>query len=249
MKEITSHFDKKAATLEAKLDKIKSLLSSLEEKFVFNDRYESENTDQINEALAKSQSEYPKIILNRKEEQLNRAYTDLDNIMNKIRPILGKNGISVTQRTKLTDEGKVTLQTRIWHSSGQWIESREKVAITDNDFDLYNSMLNEIKKIQIMCILNITIANDEFDDNAYFAMKDYYNNPDFNNYDPKKQSFNTITSKQTDTLLTLCSYVPGMENKILKTYKIKSISDLPKNQYESVKQVITNNVDYIKGIK
>ncbi len=49
--------------------------------------YESKETNELNEAIAKASLEFPKIKVNRQNPYLASGYSDLHEIMNKIRPI------------------------------------------------------------------------------------------------------------------------------------------------------------------
>ena len=207
--------------------------------------HESNETNEINTALAKSQVEYPQIYLNRRDKGLNNIYTDLDNIMTLIRPILGANGISLTQRT-LQSDSKSFLQTRIWHSSGQWIETVERFKPEANNITSYNSELNEVRKSQIVSLLNITINNDVLDDNGFNASSEEYSNfknpvnKEFN-YDPRKESFKTITSDQFKDIKIELAFIPGLEERLLKKLSLSSFADLSDSMFDTTKALIIAN--------
>ena len=234
-------------TLEIVYKKIEEVISKLENvELASVIKHESELTNEINAALAKSQMEYPPIYLNRKDKSLNNAYTDLDNIMYYIRPILGKNEISLTQRTLTPPDGRTFIQTRIWHSSGQWLESVDRYKPSDNDLDSYISEMNEIKKCQIMALLNITVNNDEFDDNGYQAMRGEHTklqqagNKEFE-YDPRRESPETITKEQVKSIQQELNQVPDTEGRFLKALKIRHLADLPATRFDYVfKQALKN---------
>ena len=83
----------------------------------------SEKTEELATALAKAQGEFPAIHKNQEVEVKKEGrllykfrYADLTQIIDHIRPVLAKNGLSFTQRII---EGFYI--TKIFHSSGQWI--------------------------------------------------------------------------------------------------------------------------------
>ena len=230
--------------MDITLELIYNKLLELTEKRV--SAHESEQTNEINAALAKAQIEYPLICLNRKDSYLNNSYTDLDNIMRFIRPILGKNEISVTQRTLTPEDGRTFIQTRIWHSSGQWIQSVERFKPSENDIDSYNSEMNEIKKSQIMALLNITISNDIYDDNGYSVMKnrfDGYSSPidEASMYKPGKESYESINKDDVKKIKLELSFIPGLEGRLLKDLHVRSLADIPKSQFDNVLEVVRKN--------
>ena len=209
-------------------------------------RHESEQTNEINTALAKAQSEYPSIYINRTDKYLGNVYSDLDNIMKKIRPILGSNGISITQITLLPKSGATLLQSKIRHSSGQWIESLERIKPEGNDIDAYRSTMNDMRKNQIMALLNITINNDEFDDNAYEALKPEYEkfkdpvNEQYT-YNPKKESYETISKNHLKELQKELAFVPGLEARLLKGLQLRAMADLSESRYETILTNVRDN--------
>ena len=49
------------------------------------------------------------------------SYATINSVLNTIKPMLKANGLAVQQAAVSHDTG-VTIQTRVWHESGQWIE-------------------------------------------------------------------------------------------------------------------------------
>lgn len=205
---------------------------------------ESAETKELTTALARAQADYPQITLNRVDKYIANPYTDLDHIMSKIRPILGRNELSITQRTLLPDTGTTLLQTRLWHSSGQWIETKDRINPDGKDIEAYTSTINEIRKSQIMALLNITISDDIEDDNGYASLKPEYEKGPVDRrfaYKPENESFQTIDKEQLNQLKKELEFIPGTEERLLKSLKIRALVDLPKSKYEDVRKVIMNN--------
>ena len=214
------------------------------------EKHESESTNELNTALAKAQSQYPPIYLNRNDKYLNSAYTDLDNILRLIRPILGENGISFTQRTLVPDSGKTFLQTQIWHSSSQWMDTVERFKPAMNNLDAYHSEMSELRKSQITGLLGITICNDMFDDNGYDASETQRKidaeptNEDFT-YKPKRESFETISKDQATQIERELAFIPGFKARLLIKLHLRSLADIPKTQYEAVLETVRNNKEAV----
>ena len=59
-------------------------------------------------------------------------YADLGSILDQVRPILKKNGLSVVQLPISGDNKSVGVSTLLAHSSGQWIEQEYFMAIPEN---------------------------------------------------------------------------------------------------------------------
>ena len=77
--------------------------------------------DKLAAALSKFQGE----VLNaHKDKQgYNYSYADLANVLDTVRPIMAKNGLSVSQMPVAASDNKIALKTILLHESGQYIES------------------------------------------------------------------------------------------------------------------------------
>ena len=219
-------------TVIKKLDEILTLIN----KPLKNDPYESDITNELNTALAKACGEFKPITSNRENPYFMSGYSDLNNIMLNIRPVLSKNGLSVTQRTK-TIEGSTVLLTRLWHASGQWIESRARVIPTKNDIDSYGSALNYMRRFQILSLLGITVSEDPFDDDAELEMAKTRGITEKGTklsakYNPKKESSDTITKEQLEELrYELTNEYSDIEEDILDRLHLRDLSELPKSRF------------------
>lgn len=233
-----------------KLEEIDSYINNAEKE----EKHESDNVSKINKALSKAQSEYPPIYLNRTSNYLNRQYADIDNIMSGIREILGRNELSVTQDTVLLETGATNLRTRIRHSSGQWIQSIERIRSNETDDDAYNSALNETRKNQLMLLLNVTVYSDSSDDNGYESMKTTYaeNGEPVNEhhaYKHKKGNCQVITRAELKEIKTELAFIPGVEPKLLRDLHLRSFADLPKSDFKVVLKTIRANKDAYQNSK
>ena len=213
------------------LEKLDKILNSN------NSNYESSNTQELNEAFAKAQLEFPTIAINRENPYFKSPYADLNAIMKVIRPIIAKNGLSITQRTLLED-GATILQTRLWHSSGQWIESRARIIPSKNDPHTYGSNLTYMKRYQVIALLSITIEDDPDDDDAERDMNEYRNIKSkgtsiSNKYNPKEQTTETITKEQLEELEYELSEYTDIGEEILDRLRLTSLADLPKSKYKN----------------
>lgn len=90
---------------------------------------QSEAINELAAALAKAQGAFTAIkkdkvakIKSQGGASYEYAYADLASVVDAIRAPLSANGIAFVQAITMTDNGMV-LQTRLLHSSGQWIES------------------------------------------------------------------------------------------------------------------------------
>lgn len=97
----------------------------------------SENIDQLALALSNLQGEL--LDAHKSSQGYGYNYADLSSVLNIIRPLLKKHGLSIAQPVG-GDEGKVTLTTILMHSSGQFVSSSINVSV-----DLTNKKMNSLQ--------------------------------------------------------------------------------------------------------
>lgn len=224
-----------------KLDVILNELKEIKNKeaklkdFISTEPYQSEKTDEINLALAEASLEFPPIKVNRQNPYLASGYSDLHEILTKIRPILGKHNLHVTQIKKQAD-GRILLVSRIWHSSGQWIESRVFITPSKNTIESYGSNLNSMKRFEIMDILGLTVSGDPYDDDGEADMEDEKEVVEMGAklktlYDTKKESYDTITAAQYEELMITLDDHEDLVSEMLSALKVKTLRDIPKSRF------------------
>lgn len=81
----------------------------------------SESLDKIAPALAKAQAQLEHAAKSSANPHFKSKYASLVEVVDTIRPVYAEHGLAILQGF-VPDEDAVTMQTRILHSSGQWIE-------------------------------------------------------------------------------------------------------------------------------
>jgi len=218
------------SAIEEKLDLI---LNKLDEEI--EESYESKETAKLNEAIALASLEFPIIKVNRQNPYLASGYSDLHEIMVRIRPILGKNGLHVSQRIKLKDSVTI-LCSRIWHSSGQWIESRVLITPSKNTIESYGSNLNSMKRFEIMDMLGLTVSGDPFDDDGEDDMQIANELAEGGSqlkalYNKKEESFAVINNNEYAELMKELDDQEDLAEDILDKLHIRSLRELPATRY------------------
>ncbi len=196
--------------------------------------YSSEITKELDTAMAKAQGDYPTIGYNKENPYFKSGYATLDHIMVRIRPILAKNGISMIQQRRYSDDGEMMLHTILKHSSGQWIESRSRVLPPKNDMQTLGSTLSYLKRYDAMALLGVTVSEDPSDDDAEVAMitaRDIIAKGPSNKYNPKQESSQTVTKEQLEELEYELAEVPDLAEEVMDKLHIQSLADLPRTKY------------------
>lgn len=213
------------------------------------DPYHSEQIGDICTSLAKAQGEFPRIEHNRDNSFFKSSYADLHAIVSTIRPVLSKNGLSVTQITKISTTGEIVLHTKLMHSSGQWIETRSRIIPEKGDVQSYGRAVSYHKRYALMGLLGITASGDSSDDDAEGLMEKHRElTPKASlNYDPKKQSPTTITQEQLEELEIELDGYPDLALALKNAIKIEQLCDMPKSMYlDAIKKVRERKVAYSK---
>lgn len=83
----------------------------------------SETITEICKALVGFHSEVGRISKDGTNPHLKNRYATIDQIIEEIRPILATHGLFIMQMPTNTEAGEIRMTTRIYHTSGQWMES------------------------------------------------------------------------------------------------------------------------------
>ncbi|TXH44279.1 MAG: hypothetical protein E6Q97_32915 [Desulfurellales bacterium] len=129
-------------------------------------------SDQINElatALAKAQKQIKPAIANAWNPHFKSNYADLTSVWEACREALASNNLSVSQTAGKDESGKYTLETRLIHSSGQWIESVMPLLMTKQDSQGFGSAWTYARRFALAAIVGV--APEEEDDDANEATK------------------------------------------------------------------------------
>lgn len=242
-------------------EKEKLLIQLLENKrhndVVLDRPLQSEQTEKLSEALAKAQVEFPRIEPNRQNSFNQSKYADLEAILWMIRPILGKNGISLTKKIYTTKENTHWLIVRIEHF-GQWQESRtrliQETSTKSSGYQEFGKALSYMARYAVMSLLGVRSTKDELDDddqiNASKKEKDYYTIP-ANRRQPEEKPINqeTITPHELTELEFEIGDDLDYAMRIKKKFDIDELADLPAVHYRSVITRLREIKREEKGIK
>lgn len=205
------------------------------------DAYESDQINEIATALSKTQGELPPVLHNRDNAFFHNSYADLHAIMSTIRPTLSKNGLSLSQFTKIGVNGEIVLHTRLRHSSGQWIETRSRIIPEKGDIQSYGRAVSYHRRYGIMALIGITASNDSSDDDAEGLMdkhRDMSATSTLNKYEPTKQSYVAITTDQLEELEMELDGYPDLASRLKASIKIEQLCDMPKSMFlDTIKKI------------
>jgi hypothetical protein len=213
-------------------------------------KYESDDIKDLAAAFAKAQGEYEIVGYNRDNPYFKSRYADLDAIIQSTRKALTKHGLAFTQQLRSTDEGAMSLHSRLMHASGQWIESRVRIIPIKNDPQTFGSLMTYYRRYTAGALLGVTIDSDMDDDDGEKTMTDVRHiaakGTSLNTkYNPKENSIDTITKEQIEQLEYELGEYPDIGEQVLNGLRIQSLADMPKSKF----QVSINRIRSIKNAR
>jgi len=124
----------------------------------------SETIGAIAPALVKAQAEIRPIVKDSTNPAFRSKYTSLDAIMEVVRPVMAKNGLFVVQSVLDTIDGQhsITVESRVIHSSGEWIAGVVQVPVMQQTSHGFGSALSYGRRYSLSALLSL--ASDEDDD-------------------------------------------------------------------------------------
>ena len=114
----------------------------------------------IAEALNKAQAEMSGAVKNKKNPHWKSSYADLASVFDAIRDAFAENGLSITQTMDILENGRTVLQTRLMHSSGEFIDSRMMLPDIPNPQHL-GSALSYYRRYSLMAISGVPQKDDD----------------------------------------------------------------------------------------
>ena len=120
----------------------------------------SETIKEISGSLVKAIGEIPNPPKNAVNPHFKNRYADLASIIETVKPILLKNGLTVIQGSE-ADGNIVTVRTRIVHVSGEWIETSLTMTAAGSDPQKIGSAITYARRYSISSFLNIAADDDD----------------------------------------------------------------------------------------
>jgi len=219
----------------------------------------SEKTDELFTALAKVKEELKSVNTNSKinfvtknGKMMTSTYADLSAIADYCNPVLGKHGVSFNQQIELNDHyGCHILIGILSHSSGQYIESRVKIIVSQQPKDAnaaaeanpaqrnpetwgFKGFVTYMTRTLFLAMLGL---GEDDDDGASYD-KSKHGNDNYVTQTINKLEFDTIES-------LLLDYKP-LRELILKTLNITTFLNLPKKEYDRAMKYAKDQIQIMK---
>ena len=120
----------------------------------------SENVNEIAAALAKAQAAMDNASKDRTNPAFKSKYADMASVRDAVNGPLSSHGIAYVQAPATTADG-VTVETRLIHSSGQWLASVVGAAPKAYDPQSIGSAITYLRRYSLMAMVGIAPEDDD----------------------------------------------------------------------------------------
>jgi len=187
-------------------------------------------SDQLNEfapSFAAAQIEYDIILKTKFNSYYKSNHESLDDVINAVRPALGKNGISLSF---YTDESHGEIVTRLLHASGQWIASRKKIILGADDLHQQASDQTYITRYQAKALLGCAPSED--DDGNANAKKNLVKQSQENTFGNKQKiDYLPLTQDHFWEMETELEGYPTIAASTMKRCNVNHLRDMNENTF------------------
>lgn len=205
----------------------------------------SESVKNIAKSLAQFQAEVKNPVNTANNPFFKSKYAPLDEVLNTVRPILSKHGLSVLQFPS-GDGQNIVVTTVVMHESGEWIESDPLTLRADKaTAQGAGSAITYARRYSLSAVLGISSEDD--DDGNYAtqqtkqAGKAQNKTQQYPTNRQAKQGFNTATENQIKAIYTIFKAIKIEDDAKIKEEvgnivkrRISSMKDLTKKEASKV---------------
>ena len=138
----------------------------------------SETIGAIAPSLIKAQSQMQGISKEGKNPAFRSKYVTLDSILDTLRPILTSNGLMLTQGSQ--EPQAMTVESRIIHTSGEWISTTVTIPVTKPDAHGLGSALTYGRRYSVSALLAISADEDDDANGAVTPQESFRRGPQGN---------------------------------------------------------------------
>lgn len=193
-------------------------------------------------ALAKAQGEMQTAGLTSDNPFFKSKYADLAEIVKCARPYLTKNGLCIVQQILPCESNNQNhvLHTVLGHASGQWIESRMRIAPVKQDIQSLGSHITYLRRYSLAALCGIVSSHEDDDGEAVMnQVRNFTNRPtNVQSREYPSQKELVVTKEQLEELEHELKDHTDLAFEIMEKMKIESLADIPKSRYMATIQRI-----------
>jgi len=120
----------------------------------------SDSISELAGALCKAQGEIENASKNASNPHFRSKYADLAEVLNTVRPVMSKNGISISQFPAF-EAGVASVETIVMHTSGEWMSGISSAPVQKQDAQGVGSALTYLRRYSLAAIAGIAQEDDD----------------------------------------------------------------------------------------
>ncbi|MGM1447501.1 ERF family protein [Bacillus cereus group sp. BceL305] len=191
----------------------------------------SETIAKLAKSLVLFNSEVNKIAKDADNPFFKNNYATLDTIIDEIRPILSKHGLSIMQIPS-GDGQNVTLKTLLLHESGEWLESDElTMKPVKNDPQAVGSCITYARRYSLAAFLSLNTGEDDDGNGATYG-KDKSKSKGNSGQTPSKPQGSSNNGKASEKQMKMIHA------------KIAHVATLTQTEKQMVEETLKNQVGF-----
>ena len=184
---------------------------------------QSENISDLAAALAKAQAEVRNPHFDSKNPHFNNRYASLAAHVDAVRCAFPPHGLSILQWIETPDTGRVTVTTRILHSTGQWIEAAAS-SPSGNKVQELGSAVTYLRRYCLAAICGIVGEDDDDGERDAAAAKP----PTATAYKPKQSPTQAQAAAPTEPKTVEAKSAKGLAARLAARTTSEDASGLPR---------------------
>ncbi|MCT1575664.1 ERF family protein [Oceanobacillus kimchii] len=194
----------------------------------------SESITKIAPAVIKFNSEVSRIEKDAENKFTGKNYATLDNIVEKIRPVLSANKLSVMQNV-ISNDGFMTVKTLLIHESGEWFESEgTTLKLTKNDPQGAGAGITYARRYDLCAFLSLNTGDDDDGESVSGDTPDE----------------KPITQKQVGEIkVKVMQFAKARNRTNDEVYKALEIEDVTYLSEEKAQSILRNLDKWLEGVK
>lgn len=175
-------------------------------------------------ALAKAQAEIENAAKNAANPHFRSRYADLAEVLNTVRPVFAKHGLSIVQSTGF-DGSLVSVTTLVGHAEGGFITSTASCVPAKTDAQGVGSATTYLRRYSLAAMAGV--AQEDDDGNA--AAHDRK---------PQARQIAKVNEAQRAELQDLIDQTGTEVEKFCRFFRVSSLSDLPAADFDRAKRML-----------
>ncbi|MCU5742914.1 ERF family protein [Bacillus cereus] len=192
----------------------------------------SETISKLAKSLVLFNSEVNKIAKDADNPFFKNNYATLDTIIDEIRPILSKHGLSIMQIPS-GDGQNVTLKTLLLHETGEWLESDElTMKPVKNDPQAVGSCITYARRYSLAAFLSLNTGEDDDGNGATYGKGNKPNQKSNNGQASNKPQGNSSNGKASEKQMKMIHA------------KIAHVATLTKTEKPMVEETLKNQIGF-----